>query len=95
MAQANFNKVLNLQKTEMRSIDHVGPLGSRSPPSILTALQRATHMKLSTMVYGKPAAMETVLRAVKALSPPATSKAVAAAPSVRAQKILCRIGGSG
>ena len=47
------------------------------------------------MVYGKPAAMETVLRAVKALSPPATSKAVAAAPSVRAQKILCRIGGSG
>ena len=39
--------------------------------------------------------METDLKAVNPSLPPAVSKAVAVAPSVNAQKILCRMGGSG
>ena len=39
--------------------------------------------------------METDLNAVKPSFPPAVSRAVAVAPSVKAQNILCSIGGSG
>ena len=57
--------------------------------------QSDTHIKFSIMAYSIPTAMVTLWRPFRASFPPALRRAVAQAPSVKAQKIRWTIGGSG
>ncbi len=95
MAMSVRSRYLSRETVSKSSMLNWGPFGSRSFPSIFRARHKAIHMKFSTIVYGSPAAMDMVCRALNALSPPDTSRAVAVAPSVKAQKIRWKMGGSG
>ena len=69
-----------------RLIAKAGPLGSKCPAATLHARQMATQMRHTRKVKGRPERVPAVWSATSPSFPPATSRAVAVAPSVKAQK---------
>ena len=96
MANSTFPalRFVGLLRTSSRPVVNFGPWGSRSPPSILTARHNATHIKQSNIVYGTPDAIDMDCKATRPSAPPALNRAVAVAPSVRAQNMRWMTGGS-
>ena len=83
-----------LAKTSNKPTLNPGPSGSNSLVSIRIARHIATQKKLRRIVKNSPPTIETVCSATSASLPPAYRRAVAQAPSVKAQKTRCGIGGS-
>ena len=73
----------------------VGPLGSIVPVATFNAFHNEKSVMRIINEYGKALTIPMVRIAIKLFFPPATRRAVAVVPSIRAQNTLCTGGGSG